>query len=123
MPPRRSCGVTRRSCTSWGAKRIGRLSQLLVSWNVTNDDVSPYQPAANLNGERSAAWAALLGELPPDVLRAVEEQIWDDYRGMLLVAKAIEREHEPPPLMCEVRRRLVIICAAIEEEIRAGELV
>lgn len=59
--------------------RIARLADLLISWDVTHDDGKPYQPAANLNGERPAAWAALLEPLPPDVLRAVEEAIWDDY--------------------------------------------
>lgn len=59
--------------------RIDRLSDLLISWDVTQDDGKPYQPQVNLNGERPAAWATLLEALPPDVLRAVEEAIWDDY--------------------------------------------
>jgi hypothetical protein len=68
--------------TDWTKKestRIERLSQLLISWTITDDSGKPYQPAANLNGERPAAWAALLSEIPPDVLRAVEDAIWDDY--------------------------------------------
>jgi hypothetical protein len=64
-----------------GSKRIERLSQLLMSWDVTHDDGTPYQPASNLNGERAAAWAALLEELPLDVLHVVENGIWDDYYG------------------------------------------
>lgn len=59
--------------------RIERLSDLLISWDITNDDGTPYQPSTNLNGERAGAWAALLSPLPPDILRAVEEAIWDDY--------------------------------------------
>lgn len=62
-----------------GSTRLDRLAHLLISWDVTGDDGQPYQPDANLNGERPAAWAALLAPLPPDVLRVVEEAIWDDY--------------------------------------------
>jgi hypothetical protein len=59
--------------------RIDRLAELLLSWDVTHDDGKPYQPPANLNGERPAAWAELLTPLPPDILRVVEEAIWEDY--------------------------------------------
>jgi hypothetical protein len=49
-----------------------------------------------------------------------ERQLWMMVRrGILLVARAIEREHKPPSLMCEIRRGLLIICTAIEEEIMA----
>ena len=53
-----------------------------------------------------------------------ERQLWIMIRrGVLLVAKAIERTPDAPPLMREIRRGLLIICQAIEEEVKAGELV
>jgi hypothetical protein len=53
-----------------------------------------------------------------------ERKIWLMVRrGMLLIAKAIGRERDPPPLMREVRRGLLIICVAIEQECKAGKLV
>jgi len=58
--------------------RAERLSELLISWDVTQDG-KPYQPDLSLNGERPAIWRDLLQAIPPDVLKAVEDGIWDNY--------------------------------------------
>jgi hypothetical protein len=66
----------------WNATKktiADRLSEVLISWSITDDSGKPFQPDMNLNGERPAAWAALLKEIPPDVRLYVMNAIWDDY--------------------------------------------
>lgn len=60
--------------------RAQRLARTLIRWDVTDDDGAPYQPAKGAP-DREAAWLALLNPLPADVLRAVEDALWDDFHA------------------------------------------
>lgn len=47
-----------------------------------------------------------------------ERKIWHAVRrGLLLIAAAIDRDHDLAPLWGEVRRGLLLIAAAIEEAV------
>lgn len=60
--------------------RVKRLARVLLRWDVTDDDGQPYQPAKGAP-EPEAAWETLLMPLPADVLRAVEDALWDDFHA------------------------------------------
>src|SRR5262245_63994462 len=58
------------------------LTRVLISWDITNDDGTPYQPNDSVNGERPAEWLKLLEPIPDDVLNAIWVGILDDmYAG------------------------------------------
>lgn len=58
------------------------LTRVLISWDVTNDDGTPYQPPESANGSAPAEWLKLLEPIPDDVLNAVWIGILDDmYAG------------------------------------------
>lgn len=60
--------------------RAERLARLLLSWDITNDDGSAYQPPKDA-ADRVQAWEALLTPMAQDVLRAVEDALWDDFNA------------------------------------------
>ena len=57
---------------------VEKVADVLLSWDVTDDDGKLCQPPESANGSRPKEWAALLTPLPAVVTARIYHAIWDD---------------------------------------------
>jgi hypothetical protein len=57
---------------------LDKVCDVLISWDVTDDDGGPIGAGPKANGHRSDAWKQILEPLPAHVTARIYRAIWDD---------------------------------------------